>query len=447
MEYLFVVSDDESCIIGMMANSEKTLTEKQTKRLLSVIVFAQCFGMSGTLIFQNGFLLNYLSRLDISSAGILLLLGVPSLIQFLTNIPFAFLSDNLGKKKMGALGLSGTALGFFLIFSGAFTGDRLVVLVTVLGIGVFSLGQSMFSSSWFALLSPIVPEQIRGRFFGRLRFSWQTVGIVLTFIITAILKSQTDLKVYQYAILIIATFLLVRVFLYLKIPELEKNTASGTPFLPAIMKVARLPNYFPFCAYVFLLTLFTGSCPWVLGLLEKDVLSFSEDQIVLMGNLLAMGAVIGYFLGGKMVDRWGTKPVFLFCHLSYGIILFLVVMRDFIPLPVIVTIGCLTMFYGVTFASSTISVTSELLGMLPKENKALTAAFCSTMWQAGIALSAILFGRVIKLSILNESWVFFNKQVSNYDALLLGSSIMITLLVVTLGLIPSVIRKAQWYPH
>jgi membrane protein YdbS with pleckstrin-like domain len=37
-------------------------------------------------------------------------------------------------------------------------------------------------------------------------------------------------------------------------------------------------------------------------------------------------------------------------------------------------------------------------------------------------------------------------QMSAYDTLLLVSAVMIVLLVVTLGLVPSVVRKAEWIP-
>ena len=81
------------------------------------------------------------------------------------------------------------------------------------------------------------------------------------------------------------------------------------------MKVLRIPGYLPFCAYCFLLMLFTGACPMIFSLMEKDVLGFSDDRIVLIGNLMALGGMLGFVLGGRMVDRFGTKYVFLCCHL------------------------------------------------------------------------------------------------------------------------------------
>ena len=48
----------------------------------------------------------------------------------------------------------------------------------------------------------------------------------------------------------------------------------------------------------------------IFSLLEKDVLGFSDDRIVLIGNLMALGGMLGFVLGGRMVDRFETKYVF-----------------------------------------------------------------------------------------------------------------------------------------
>ena len=82
----------------------------------------------------------------------------------------------------------------------------------------------------------------------------------------------------------------------------------------------------------------------------------------------------------------------------------------------------------------------------PSMRVLLATAFNVTLVGGGMALSAILCGQVIRLGVLNKSWTLFGQAMSEYDALILGAGIMVVLLVVTLGLIPSVIRKAQWVP-
>ena len=65
----------------------------------------------------------------------------------------------------------------------------------------------------------------------------------------------------------------------------------------------------------------------IFSLLEKDVLDFSDDRIVLIGNLMVLGGMLGFVLGGRMVDRFGTKYVFLCCHFGFSAVLLLVLTR------------------------------------------------------------------------------------------------------------------------
>ena len=74
-----------------------------------------------------------------------------------------------------------------------------------------------------------------------------------------------------------------------------------------------------FVAYIFLLALFTGCCPLIFNLIEKHVLGWGDDRVVTMGMLMMIGSVVGFFMGGRAVDKYGTKPVFMVMHFSYGV--------------------------------------------------------------------------------------------------------------------------------
>ena len=129
--------------------------------------------------------------------------------------------------------------------------------------------------------------------------------------------------------------------------------------------IPEIPGYMPFCAYCFLLMLATGTWPVTLGLLEKNVLNFSDDTIVHMGTMLFLGAIVGFYTGGKMVDKFGTKMVFLVVHFSYFLFLFLVVLRDLTSIPLIFYFSFLTFGLGMIQASSSIALTSEMMALAP----------------------------------------------------------------------------------
>ena len=72
------------------------------------------------MAFSNGLLLAYFSRLEISSSEILLLLALPSILQFMLVLVFSYLSDRVGKKLIGAKGLFCSASAFYLFSAGRF---------------------------------------------------------------------------------------------------------------------------------------------------------------------------------------------------------------------------------------------------------------------------------------------------------------------------------------
>lgn len=312
---------------------------------------------------------------------------------------------------------------------------------------MFSIGLSALLSGWFALLSPLVPEALRGSFFGTLRVSWQIYAIGCTSILTFILGKSTSLGTYQLILTFFTCLLFVQILLYSKIPEIEKKDPE--PIGKILAGIPKIPGYLPFCAYCFLLMLATGACPVTLGLLEKNILNFTDDMIVHMGTMLFLGAMIGFYTGGKMVDRLGTKVVFLGVHFSYVLFLFMVLFRDLVPVSQVSYFSFLTFGLGLIQASSSIAIVSEMMALAPAKNKSVIISLCTSLQVGGAGISGLFSGKLIEHGILAESWRFKTLTLSHYDTLILCSSLMVFVFIITLWLIPSVAatQKVQQALH
>ncbi|MCP4297993.1 MAG: MFS transporter [Proteobacteria bacterium] len=422
-----------------------------TKSVMLQAIILQCAGMISLMVFQNGFIIAYLTKFQISNSDILKLISIPHIASFLLLIPFAFLSDQYGKKKIGTTGLLLTVVGYFILMFGSFDFGGLLsgAVICALGITCYGIGSALFTSNWFALLKPIIPAEIRGRFFGKLRASWQLVAIMFTAGVTLVLKENDSLSMYLVILGIIVILLVVRIIYYQKIPEnqiVDQAHSEEQTFLESLKFVFRIPNYLPFCCYLFLLMLFIGAFPAILNLLQKEYFNYSGDQIVLMGILLSLGSLIGFYYGGKIVDSYGTRPVFLLNHIMFFVVILLILTRAMIPLPLIITMGALTAVYGFGIACSSIASTSEMLALVPNEHISLSTALNLSMVSGGISLSGILSAKLLDLNILNTQWWLFGNPMNEFDAILLICGAMIILLVVTLGLIPSVSGQAQYFP-
>ena len=165
---------------------------------------------------------------------------------------------------------------------------------------------------------------------------------------------------------------------------------------------------------------------------------------MLIGNLATLGALLGFFFGGTMVDKLGTKHVFLTCHFSYALVLSLFLLRDFVPLPLVAVIGGLALLFGLVQAGSGVAISSEMLAVIPADNKPMATAVNLSLMSLGVSLSGVFSSRILQLGMLSPSWTMFGNPLGPYDSLLCFCGVMILLLVVTLGLVPSVVKKVQW---
>lgn len=413
------------------------------------VVLSVCASIMPQLFFKNGFLLSYFSKIGLKSSDVLILLSLPSVILFFLSVPFAYYADRYGKKKIGISGIILTVAGFSLITFAGFFDTQTSIKFIVCGIILFSIGISALLSGWFSLLTPLIPEAIRGSFFGTMRVSWQIYAIGCSFILTSVLERNTSLGAYQLILFFFTGLLLLQIILYSRIPEVEKSSSGNKSILEIVASIPQVPGYLPFCAYCFLLMLATGSWPVTMGLLEKNVLHFSDDTIVHMGTMLFLGSMIGFYTGGKLVDKYGTKMVFLVVHFSYFLFLSLVILRGLIPIPLVYYFSFLTFGLGLIQALSSIALTSEMVALAPAKNKSVIISICMSLQWGGAAISGVISGKVIEYSILSKTWTFKGLFLSNYDSLILSSSVMVFIFIVTLGLIPSVAqtKKAQWVPH
>ena len=425
------------------------MTDSETKHAIRMILLSASLAGMSYISFQNGLLLSYFSHLKVPSASILILLSILPISLFFFIIPFSYLSDKLGKKFIGNIGLIFQLIGFSLISAIGFFPENYRIMSIGLGIAAFGAGQAMNVGSWYALIHPIIPEKIRGRFFGLLRLTWQSVSFLFMLIAIYILENYPSLKLYQAVLGLITILMAIRILFYKRIPELDKRVPNKKSLLETILNVISIPEFLPFCAYCFVLTLFTGACPQIFNLIEKDVLKFSEAEIVFIGNLLILGSLAGFFIGGRMVDRIGTKYVFLFCHLGFGTIMFLFLLRDTFQFEYIFFVGTLTILFGIVQAASSIAMTSETLVIIPEANKSLAVGVWFTLFSGGTGLSGILSGKALELKVFSASWTLLDQNMTNYDVILLIFATMVLLMTVTLGLIPSFIKKtpAQWIPH
>jgi MFS family permease len=417
------------------------------KRVYITTIAAQCLGAAGKQSFINGLLLAFLLEMEFSETVSIILVALPH-FMVMAVVPFSLLSDRMGKIPVAVIGNILEACSFLLLGASPFFPAEIFHIIITAAIFVNAIGHTMGISNWFSLLKPIIPEAVVGRYFGILRISWQSVSLFIGLVFSRLLAIQSDLPMYRMIFFSIALLSAARIFFILLIPDVEqrRTTPHRESLFTRIGQVLHHPGFISFASYVFLLIIAIGSVPGLLGMLSKQSLQFSASRVVLLGNLFAAGNIAGFFLGGILVDRLGTRLVFLITHLFFGLGLFGVFLRGIPFLSAFTVMISVNLLLGAVKASQSIAMTSELFAILPRKNRNLATGMFMMVQMGAIGLSSILTGIILKVDVLKSEWTLFGYTFSRHDTLFAGYGIMIILLVITLGLIPSVIREPRTIP-
>lgn len=412
--------------------------------LRAVIMFT-CANIFSFQAFSNGIILLYLKALGISESRLLVYITIPVLFLTVFRIPIAFFADRVGKKKLGYIGILTGFVGFLVILSASFASSSINEWIVLAGILLFSSGSVLTAAGWFALLDGIIHKDIRGRFLGRMRLSWQITGVVFSAFVAWIMMEMPGVGAFRVILGIISFFAFIRLFLYMRIPEVEKPRPGRKGAFATLAEIIRSDGVASFGAYVFLLTFFTSNAPSIFSLMEKQFIGISDSFVVALATLTLIGSITGYWLGGQAVDRFGTKPVFMICHLSYPAIFAIYIFRGAFPLSIMPPLVLAHFLFGLIVASASIAITTEMLALLPENNKSVASSFMISFQLGGSAAAGFVCAGIVKMAFLKSTWNFHFLELNKYDSILLGCAVMVLMLVLTLGLVPSVLRRKSGY--
>ncbi len=419
-------------------------------------VWGQCFGVQPQLALIRGLGLLYLNALGVPAGGIVALLSASFLVRGVLSIPAGYWADRAGKRRLGVAGqllaiggfgllaaapwvgsAEGTVL--FLPASGGTAAGWPLYAVVALGIGVFGAGTALFGGGWFALLSPLLPPASRGRYLGRMRFIRQLAAIAFGALVAASMTEATPLGVFQLVFAGLTLCLVIRLWFYRRIPELEATAGARPGFAAAIREVLAIPGYRRFCALVLAMFLAVGAVPMVFGLLELEVLAMGDALVWWLGVAITGGHLAGSLAAGPLVDRAGGRLALALCQGAFILSMALLLTRGW-GLPAFWRALAASALFGLARSALDITVTAELLGRVPRANKALAVSLCGTVIYLGESLAGLSVAWVLTLGTLGPLAAAAGSAEARYDAVLMG---LVTLLALLLPLTPFALSRRE----
>ncbi len=171
--------------------------------------------------------------------------------------------------------------------------------------------RSWGTAGWFPIINDNVPDDIRGRFFGRLRTSWQIVLVVYTAMVGWFLGHKPEPWQFQVVFVVTVIANLVMTVTILRIPEAPLEPApEGMTFWRMLAEPFRDRSYTPFLLFGALFNLAAGMAgPFAIRCL-KGTLGAGDGFVVWMDTASSFGAAATLPLWGRLVDRFGGRILF-----------------------------------------------------------------------------------------------------------------------------------------
>ncbi len=267
-------------------------------------------------------------------------------------------------------------------------------VITVLAL--FALAGVMQVSGltfWFPLLHDIVPEHIRGRFFGRMRSIWNATSFLAIVLAGKFLGTEPELWQFQVVLICALTLFLLRNVFIARLPETDQHADDNySDWKQYVRHILTRREVLVFCVYFALLSFAAGFLTTPLVLYMEN-LGFKVNENVIVFSCGPLGQMLSLLVAGWLADRIGTKRVFLIAHVGMFLVLISVIAIGelptrqammLMPLAVIAT--------GAMLAMANVACTAQLFHLAPDHGRAFFMSLAMIVMAYGAAISPALAG-------------------------------------------------------
>lgn len=295
------------------------------------------------------------------------------------------------------------------------------VYLLLIGVIAAILLQVAGTAFWFPLLYDVVPANRRGRFFGTMRSIWSLVFLGLSMAAGVFLGAEPPLWKYIAVMGCSTALQLVREPFVARIPVLPAATDSRLDWRSELRYVVSRRETRIFCGYYLLLLFLAGflGAPLVLYMHH---LGFSTRDNTLIYAMSVLGRVVALYGAGPLVDRVGTKRVFIGVHVLLCALAFGVTAIGELPAAYAASLMIgLQILSGATLAVSNLASTTQIFHMAPARGKALHLILTNGVVMLGSGLSPFLAGLLFDSRWRTAEWSLGGIALDIYQLLFMAA--------------------------
>jgi len=191
-----------------------------------------------------------------------------------------------------------------------------------------SLARQVAAPGWMPLINDVVPAEVRGRFFGKMRIAWQAVSVAFLLFITVFFAGQGGGAFWRYQVLfligIAASF--ARVYTTAKIPELPPTPRKDAlPVWKALVSPFSGSVYMRYTVFSTLLTVaLATSDTYTVVYLKNAPMSYNDSYAIFLSTgVFYIGSALSLWSWGILVDKVGSRPLLIITTAAMGLVRFM----------------------------------------------------------------------------------------------------------------------------
>ncbi len=285
------------------------------------------------------------------------------------------------------------AASFFLLFppllpfAAKLWGPIPAVILGGMALTGYAALRSLGFAGWFPIIDDNVPAESRGRFFGKLRMSWQLMLVLCTWGAGAFLGREPTLMRFQVMLLIALVANLAMTFGIMAIPEAPLVIRQDRPSFWRMLGVPfRDPPFVSFVVFGVLYSLALAMPGPFAVRCMKDTLGAGDNVVVWMDTLASIGAAAMLPVWGRFVDRYGSRAIFvlLLPPLALVNLLWLVASPALAHWPVL--IGTYAVLHGMCLFGIGVGITDMMLDSAKEGHRSayINISFVANTMAAGV---------------------------------------------------------------
>ena len=275
-----------------------------------------------------------------------------------------------------------------IIFVPFFYGSGVWMILIFLSL--YILLTEVGDTAWTAWMADLVPEKIRGKFFGTRNMLSNIVALVTTFLVGWFLQWVNDPIGFSIIFIISIIFGFISYIYYRKIPEPEPpkyHRHFRFSFMHFLGGVKRHRNYSSFVVFrMFMQFAVQLASPFVVVYMLRD-LNIGYFWFAFATAAYILANMLSQKYWGIMSDRYGDSPIMKMCTLltPFTILLWMFVNTGS-------QVVVLQIFNGFVWAGFNLASFNYLLDTVPKEARPVFIANYKFLTQLGMFVGPIVGG-------------------------------------------------------